>query len=118
MDRLISDLTWAYFIVFGAGLVAYVAGFRRLSDALELAMDALFAVWVLCLFLNRQWGLAWLGVAVMVFMAWLDWRKRKKRKAGEALGAKSKALRDSLVRKARELRQPRPQRVPVPARES
>jgi hypothetical protein len=46
---------------------------------------------------------------------WYFTRKRRKRAAALA-GAKTRALRDALVRKARELLQPRPVLQPIPVR--
>ncbi len=54
--------------------------------------------------------LAWLAIWL-----WHHTRTRRKR-AAELLGAKTKALRDKVVRKAREALQPRPVLQPVPAR--
>ena len=48
---------------------------------------------------------------MVLWMYWQRWRKGK-RKLRDALGAKSRALRDALVRKTRESAQPRPVRVP------
>lgn len=48
---------------------------------------------------------------MVLWMYWQRWRKGKRR-LRDALGAKSRALRDALVRKSRESAQPRPVRVP------
>lgn len=54
------------------------------------------------------------GFLLSVWCIWWLWRNWKdKKKVKEALGAKSKALRDKLVRKVREGSQPRPVKVPV-----
>lgn len=64
------------------------------------------------LFLHRWWALPgylfWIAAAI-----WHHTRKRRDR-AKVWLGAKSRALRDALVRKARELSQPRPVLRPIP----
>lgn len=66
--------------------------------------------------MRAQWGAAILNFALAAFFAWLSWRRwRKGRKRAEALlGAKSRQLRDALVRKQRELARPRPVLRPVP----
>lgn len=60
----------------------------------------------------------WLDLAGYVACAalWALWarRRRGKRRAAKSLGAKSRALRDALVRRAREVAQPRPVLRPVP----
>ena len=56
-----------------------------------------------------------LTIAAWFFwMAWRKWRRWKNRKkATQALGAKSKALRDSLVKRMREGLRPSPVKVPI-----
>lgn len=56
-----------------------------------------------------------INVLVSLAMWWLSRRKRKDR-ARKLLGAKSRALRDALVRRARELSVPRPVLAPGGAR--
>ena len=47
--------------------------------------------------------------------AWLWWRRRKRRdRAAGVIGAKSRALRDAIVAKLREVARPRPVLRPVP----
>jgi hypothetical protein len=57
-----------------------------------------------------------IGAAISLAVAlavW--WHRRKKRRRGAALlGAKSKALRDALVRRVRQSGRPRPVLIPVP----
>lgn len=61
---------------------------------------------------QAAWGIG--GATVSAFVVWWLWRNWKdKKKVKEALGAKSRALRDKLVRKVRETQQPRPVKVPV-----
>lgn len=48
--------------------------------------------------------------------AWLWWRRKKRRTAAQLLGAKSRQLRDALVKRAREAGTPRPVLRPVPVR--
>lgn len=52
--------------------------------------------------------------AVTLMVLWMYWRRwrKGKRRLRDALGAKSRALRDALVRKSRESAQPRPVQVP------
>lgn len=52
-------------------------------------------------------------VAIAVLIWWYR-RRRDRRKALAALGAKSRALRDALVRRAREAARPRPVLQPAP----
>ena len=66
-------------------------------------------------FVSRYWLNSGVMAAVTAWVAWRLWRKRKNRKrALDALGAKSRALRDALVRKARDAARPRPVLRPVP----
>ena len=53
-------------------------------------------------------------MAINLALLWVYWRRWRKgrRRLRDALGAKSRALRDALVRKTRESAQPRPVRVP------
>lgn len=65
--------------------------------------------------LDGSWPWSILSYATAVVLAWLWWRNRKRRKRVlDALGAKSRALRDALVRRTREAAQPRPVLRPVP----
>ena len=101
-----------------AYIVLYFRGSRRpaLIDAacaLMVTANVLSGIGSLLL---AQWGQAALNFALAAWLAWLLWRgQRKRRKAAAALlGAKSRALKDALVRKAREAAQPRPALRPVP----
>jgi hypothetical protein len=117
MGTTVNVLVYVYLGLVVADLTSFVTGRRKLSEIFEMAGDAVFAVFVICLFLDRQWVPGALGVAIMILQAWRDRRKRKRRKAGEAAGAKSRARRDALVRRVRESLSPRPSRIPVPVRE-
>jgi membrane protein DedA with SNARE-associated domain len=108
-------LTWSFLGLVAGDWVAYATGRRKLSGALGLASDTVYAGFVVWCVVNRQWVNAAIGVAVLVFIFWWTGR-RKRRQAPRSLGAKSKALRDAIVRRVRELR-PSPVRVPVPVRE-
>ncbi len=57
--------------------------------------------------------LPWSAADAVIIAVWLlmlrkDWRNRRRRRAMEALGARSRALRDKLVRRARETARPSP----------
>lgn len=67
-----------------------------------------------CAMAGRWTELACAGISatVAIFLWWFNRRRRDRAKAW--LGAKSKALRDALVRKQRELAKPRPVLRPVP----
>lgn len=56
-------------------------------------------------------GLDMFMIGLVIYEVWQAWRRwRDKRKAFEALGAKSKALRDKLVKNLRDTTQPSPSR--------
>lgn len=66
---------------------------------------------------DRNWGQAavWLlnlGLAIWGLNS--GWRNKRRKKATELLGAKSRALRDKLVKKIRDAA-PHPAPIPVPA---
>lgn len=64
--------------------------------------------------LTRRWLPAGIDAAVLALYARSWWNgSRRRKRATDALGAKSRALRDALVRKAREV-VPRPGLRPVP----
>ena len=81
--------------------------------ALFAAGDALNGIGSL---MRAQWGSAAWSFALAMFFAWLAWKRwrRHRKRAAALLGAKSRALRDALVRKAREAAKPRPVLRPVP----
>lgn len=54
------------------------------------------------------------GISLIAGLAFWWWRRKKRRKAAALVGAKSRALRDAIVRKAREVARPRPVLRPVP----
>lgn len=57
-----------------------------------------------------------LGVDIAVlYDIWKHWWRKRKNRASALIGAKSRALRDKLVQRVRELK-PRPAPVPVPVR--
>lgn len=81
--------------------------------ALGEALDAAF------LALSGAWPPAAIYAAVALLAAWQwwrHWRRRRRDRARASLGAKSRALRDALVRRMRESLAPRPGPVPVPSR--
>ena len=66
---------------------------------------------------HHVWWVAAVLTAVGVYTLrrwWRNRRNRKRRKVAALLGAKSRALRDALVRKAREAAKPKPVLRPVP----
>jgi Flp pilus assembly protein TadB len=67
--------------------------------------DIMNGLWLALIFASAN-------IALAAFLWWLSRRKRKRAQA--ALGAKSRALRDALVRRAREAAKPRPVLRPVP----
>jgi hypothetical protein len=80
-------------------------GFAALGNLISCA------AWVLW----KIWPMAALTAVFAALHAWDWWRKRRnKGKAKAWLGAKSKALRDALVAKQREVTKPRPVLRPVP----
>lgn len=63
------------------------------------------------------WDAAGQAVAVLIALAlWWHSRRMGRKRAASLLGAKSKALRDSLVRRARQAGLPRPVLIPGGAR--
>jgi Na+-driven multidrug efflux pump len=85
--------------------------FWGLSALLDLCLSVNFAI-------EGVWWAAGLFTFFAAACAWNWWdehrKNRGKRRAVDALGAKSKALRDAIVRKAREVARPRPVLRPVP----
>ena len=66
--------------------------------------------------IKGDWTDAAFSVALAIFILWFWWwlRRRRKDRAPLAIGAKTKAARDALVRKAREAAKPRPVLRPAP----
>lgn len=81
--------------------------------ALFVIADILYAVGDL---MRQRWGAVAWDLILATYFAWLLWRRwRKHRKTVAALlGAKSRALRDALVRRQREVARSRPVLRPVP----
>jgi hypothetical protein len=121
MLTILAIAAWAWAIAGLACDLLDMAG--RLERGLEYGWG-MFALTDCCLAarnaVQSHWGsAAWFSVcaACCAFAWWTHWRRRRKRRrAAAALGAKSRALRDALVRRVRELR-PRPvlRPSPVPA---
>ena len=92
---------------------------RRTSPALFWAIAAiatLLMVPVVAASLG-WWAAAGEGIAFLIALALWWWSRRKGRKrAAGLLGGKLRALRDALVRRARQAWQPRPVLVPGGAR--
>jgi len=107
--------------------VAVACGVLRLAGLMERGfeyMTGLFALLDACLVVFYLLQHGYLAAAWFAFCgalcAWSWWnerrKRRRKRKAAAVLGAKSRALRDALVRRAREVTVPRPvlRHVPQP----
>jgi hypothetical protein len=90
---------------------------RVLTTAMYLILFTVSLVGVIVYALDSDyWDAAWcaLGVIWCGFLIWWLWRNgRDRRKAAGFLGAKSRALREKVVKKMRELQVPSP--APVPA---
>lgn len=109
-------LEWGFIICMAGYLLTPSSRYPGLSGFFDVASDAFYGGLVVYWVVTRAWVSAGIGVAIIVLILWRDHRKGKRRKARESLGAKSRALRDALVRRVRGLR-PSPVRVPVPVRE-
>lgn len=118
---------WLGTYLAGAGAACYVVGIVldvRHGTLLTAHPDSPWG-WFLggsalsCLGLGLQhdWLLASFQafVAALLFIAWQRQGPRRRKRLRKLLGAKSKALRDAIVRKARQARQPRHVLRPVPA---
>ena len=118
MSPVEEFLGWGFFAMLAGRLVIPSSRFPRLSDFLDVGMDAVYGGLVVYWVVTRAWVNAGAGVAIMVFILWSDNRRGGRRqKSARSLGEKSRALRDALVRRAREVFRPGPVRVPVPVRE-
>jgi hypothetical protein len=85
---------------------------RRLAIAFSAIGFGLLLV--ACALIGSRLGMAANGFCAC-FGAWDWWRRRKdRRRTLDMTGEKSRALRDALVRKAREATRPRPALRPVP----
>ena len=68
---------------------------------------------------GAAYGHAWLSMTAFIVIGglvllWIWWRRKKRRNAAALLGAKSRALRDALVRRVKESGKARPALRPVP----
>ena len=84
------------------------------TDVRRLLSIAGFVIFLAGDIVTRQWGAVVLDVVVIGVIAWQWWRRGRGKRAAKILGAKSRALRDALVRKVRESARPRPGLQPVP----
>ena len=117
----ITDIFWA--LTWAPGYALMFASFRRVTGRAPWAEFWLdwatggggTAIAVLAFDLGRPWWwlLLLISAAHVAFALLMRWWRRKGRRAAATLGAKSRALRDALVRKVRELT-PRPALRPVP----
>lgn len=119
MSVLLDIAAW---LLIAAGWAAWLlpACRRRLDDSSTTA-DGLFALgngcWTIEHALRGDWasmGISGACAGICVIAWWAGRRRRKRRRALEMLGAKSRALRDQLVRRVRETAIPRPVLRPVP----
>jgi hypothetical protein len=100
-----------------AGNLAALAPTFRGHRPLWLLMAATDAFVGIIDTLDGTWPAAPAQFAIAAFCGWMWWRRSDRRRRALAwLGAKSRAVRDALVRKAREVSQPRPVLVPGGAR--
>ena len=112
-----------------AAVVWYLLGwpFPALRRGIFTPPLEFLADWAGCAFtiaLINGWDGDWLamgiaaGNSVLAFLIgwWLLGPRKKRRSAAALLGAKSRALREALVRRAREVARPRPVLRPVPGR--
>lgn len=116
MTGAVLDVTGITLILAGAFIQVTAARRERQGS---LIPDALYIAGNVALgfadIFSGIWPLSLLNFGMATVLAWLWWRRRKRRKrARDALGAKSRALRDALVRRTREAAQPRPVLRPVP----
>jgi len=89
--------------------------FRRAAVRFTTDWLAIAATTVVISAIQRNWFLMSGTVAsfvIALIVRW--WNRRKRRNAAALIGAKSRALRDALVRKVRESATPRPVLRPVP----
>lgn len=79
----------------------------------ELTFSAIGAAAALAI--GRDWA-GVIAAGVMAIVGAVIWwhRQKKRRRAAAVLGAKSKALREALVRRARQAARPRPVLRPAP----
>jgi len=118
------DIATLLVIVGGVAMIGKIVTQVRFTDTRwvvwSLLMDATFAIadiiWgVQYLFHDPPWSaFSFTFAAYWIWQFWDDWRNWKdKKKIREALGAKSRALRDNLVKRMREGASPSPVRIPV-----
>lgn len=97
--------SWSAFLLLRSPRCAFYAGwlFSALSAVIGMAAE-------------RQWFYAAIAAANALLAVFLWWRHRHRRKrAPRAYGAKSRALVQSLVRRARGHARPRPVLRPLPS---
>jgi hypothetical protein len=110
----VTVLVWVLMLG-GIGCIFGGIGAPAYSDA--------WAAWSVCgnglciaaMTVLRSWAVAAIFAVFLAVTLWRWWRRRKDRKrAMDAIGAKTRALLATLVRKAREAGTPRPVLRPVP----
>ena len=104
------------FYLAGAVLALFSLRFPlSVNDAFWLVGSAVNGVFAIADLLDGIWQIAILHALMSAICLWAWWHKRKRRRRALAwLGSKSRALRDALVRKVREARQPRRILAPAP----
>lgn len=115
MSPLVTSVLWAAWIPLPVAFFWFLLpkGRSRRGFTFEWAANAvILAVLAACF---RQWaylsGCA-LSFAVAVIVRW--WNRRRRDRARKWLGAKSRALRDAIVRRMRDVTTPRRILRPVP----
>lgn len=83
------------------------------EDVALLVANIVYAIGAL---LRGQWEGVEISGAAVVIIAWHIWRRhrRERKQAAELIGAKSRAIRDGLVRRMREVAKPGPVLRPSP----
>lgn len=111
-------VAWAALMIAEATFVlrGYWPWSATLRGPRNLILGAALLSFAASALLAGDWpGVATRGtLAAVVLWDWWHTRRKRKDRAPLALGAKGKALRDALVRKAREAAKPRPVLRPAP----
>ena len=113
-----TSLGFAMLACYAGALACQLRGRRQLgrwlTDLADWPLIGMEACYATSSALQGQWGAAVFFAAIAAWWAWQWWNRRRKGRAKAWLGAKSRAVRDALVRKLREARKPRPVLRPAP----
>lgn len=107
------------FVIIGGCLIiwfAIVTGFRPVGWAGIILIVGGEVAGIVLAVLSGTYALAAvyaIDLAIQLWLLWQHWRKIRRRIAA-SLGAKSRALRDALVKRARQAARPRPVLRPAP----